>query len=238
MPKAAFDTGANTKDSTTTPAITLPNPCDVLAFVVSEGADAAPTMSDSKTNVYTLIGTRQITGDTPSYLHCFRAFKKIGGAGFTVTAAKTDGYSSLIVLSLTGGRAIKIVETKQAVGLASGEITVRPFNGGNVLVGVAAAGFPDQLIAFTWPEGWTEFLTISADVGSEWAMGVAYKSVVAHGPQEFSTELEFLGDPLDADPPYAVTLLNLGNFSPATGGTGNRSDALSGVSGLIVGDGL
>lgn len=94
--------GSSDGNTATTGSVTTTSGSCIVVAAVCGSSDA--TISDSKGNTYTLIGSRLNTSSSPyqSRTALFRCENAIGGSGHTFTATATGDYPSVLALELIG----------------------------------------------------------------------------------------------------------------------------------------
>lgn len=120
--------GAPGADSTTTGSLTTT--ASGSTFIIGahwQGGSTPPTISDSKSNTYTLIGSvRQVdnNGSFLSHIGLWYVENGTGGSSHTFTGAKTGGYTSVYGAEITGGLTSGIVDQNTGAALdASSPVT-------------------------------------------------------------------------------------------------------------------
>lgn len=120
--------GAPGADSTTTGSLTTT--ASGSTFIIGahwQGGSTPPTISDSKSNTYTLIGSvRQVdnNGSFLSHIGLWYVENGTGGSSHTFTAAKTGGYTSVYAGEITGGLTSGILDQNTGAALdASSPVT-------------------------------------------------------------------------------------------------------------------
>jgi len=131
-------TGYTSADSTTTGSLTTT--ASGSSFVIAaywQGGSTPPTISDSKSNTYTLIGSvRQAdnNGSFLSHIGLWYVENGTGGSSHTFTAAKTGGFTSVFGGEITGGRLSGLLDQHTGAALD----TTSPVTSGSITTTQAA----------------------------------------------------------------------------------------------------
>lgn len=122
---------ATSANSVTSPSITTVSGDTIGAFVIWQGTDPMPTVTDSKGNTYTQYGASAgATNGGFTYrigVALCNGSVSVGGAGHTFTATKTSSYPTIIPFSVEGANATSPVD-----GYAAAQDTATPFTSGDV----------------------------------------------------------------------------------------------------------
>lgn len=191
---ASTSTGYTGIDSTTTAAITTAaSGSTVVVAAHWQNGSGAPTISDSKSNGFTLVGSvRQVdsNGSYLSHIGLWYCENATGGAGHTVTVAKTGGAPSVYVVEIIGGRLSGILDQNTGAALD----TASPVTSGSVITTQAAElllGFVGTYHAGTGPAftPGNSFTTLEeiTDAASYWTGCLSYRLVDSTGSYETST---------------------------------------------------
>lgn len=150
-----------------------------------EGDSTPPTISDSKSNSYTLIGSAEQASSYPSYGAIWYCENATGGSSHTFTVNKTNSYASIFVLEITGGALSGSLDQENAAAsdtsspVTSGTITTTSAN--QILIGFTSLScFAATTI--TANNSFTKQLEITST--SSWQGALAYRIVSSTGTYE------------------------------------------------------
>jgi hypothetical protein len=182
-------TGYTSPGSTTTTGITTQatGSLDIVG-TVSESSSAAPTITDTYSNTWTLVDSREV-GSWPAWIHLYTCENAVGGPGHTITATKAAGYTTVFFAEFIGVEIASALD--QVTGAAndpnnpitSGSISTTTANQlligfcGTVGTGVASFSFNNS---FTLLDEITSF--------SFWQGALGYRIVSATGTYEASVD--------------------------------------------------
>lgn len=174
--------GYATDTTTTTPAITLQSTATVMVCGYWQQTSTPPTITDSNGNTLTLVSTAQVGNNSGgNWYGVWVGSGIVGGSGYTVTATKANGYTSLWVVEVIGATAYTSAFLVDATNPFSHDITTA---GDALVVGFCAAEGNAALTLDSTANGFVEL----DEVGdfSFWQGVTAYKAVAA-GTHTFST---------------------------------------------------
>lgn len=133
---ASVVSGFDSSGTTTTDAITTAGSgSSFVICVVYEAGATEPTISDSKSNSYTRIGSvQQVSTTYSAYAAWYLCTNGTGGSGHTFTAAKASSYPTVFACEITGGVTASLLDQNTGAALdstspiASGTITTTQAN--------------------------------------------------------------------------------------------------------------
>lgn len=185
----SVSSGYSSANSTTTGSVTTQATGSILIIaVVWEPNSTPPTISDSKGNSYSLIGSVRQASAYPSYIGFWRCENATGGASHTFTGAKSNGYCSIFAMEITGGATSSALDqntgaaSDTATPVTSGSITTTTAD--QILIGFVG-GLCSANTAYTANNSFTKIQELTSV--AEWQGCLSYRIVTGTGTYETST---------------------------------------------------
>lgn len=174
--------GYTSAGATTTDAITLQTTATVMVCAYWQQTSTPPDLTDSNGNTLTLVSSAQVGANAGgNWYGVWVGSGIVGGSGYTVTATKSNGYTTLWVVEAVGATAYTSAFLVDATNPYSHDITTA---GAALVVGFCATEGNAALTMDSTANGFTE-LDEEGSV-SFWQGITAYKAVTA-GTHTFST---------------------------------------------------
>lgn len=191
-PGAAAAAGYPDSTTTTTSGVTTQATGSLFLIGVAwEGNSTPPTISDSKGNLYTLIGSvRQTDTAYGGYSGLWYCENGTGGSSHTATATKAGAYSSVFFAEVTGSLTTAALDQHNGAALdtanpiTSGTITTTQAD--EILIGFVA-GACSGTTAYTPNNSFTSLLELTPN--NVWQGCLSYRVVSATLTTECSTDV-------------------------------------------------
>lgn len=181
--------GAGTNSNTTTGITTAASGSLFVVGSIWQGGSGAPTVTDSKSNVYSQVGS--IVRASSAFDAWIGVFYKAGGTGgssHTFTVSKTSGFPSVLVMEVTGADTSTPLDQTNATGddtsspATSGNITTTTND--QILVGMTGAECSADT-TFTANNSFTKLVELPTT--ADWQCCMSYRIVSSTLTTECST---------------------------------------------------
>lgn len=180
-----------------TGAVTTDGDTNLVLFVTGEAGAAAPAISDTFGNAWTLVGQQP---SSTGYLWVFTSLDADGGAGHVFTASKTAAFMSIVAVEIVGTN-LHLADLVFGVDNSTPFKTLELSTELNALaLGAFAPGYQDNPFTITPANSFSAVQAVEG--GGGWALGVASRAVT---PGTYTANWTTSGD--TADPDYANVLL-------------------------------